>query len=379
MLFRKFSFPILLCLVLLCHTAGSQSIKGDTIYVNTEVEVAVRFPELLENYYTIPNKSDINIKSLGNGFTLTAKNKFARAITLFVIEGSRNHHFFLLFKKDINYYTLGEIDYDFSTTKKLEAHVKQKIAEREAMGNYTDIITKAKASLDAKNYSEAVEGYKKALTLMPNDGYVQKQLDKATKLLNSGNKKKDKQSKTDIPTEKNRADYTADDLKKYYPGIDFSKPPAEQKFDLMDAYDGNKESKYYPQVMQKEPRLDISAKDHHVTLTCLGISFSEKRIYVDLAINNDSKSDFLTGVVKLFLKEVTGKLIEYYPLYIYPPNLPVIQPGKGSRILVICKAMGVDDKEKLLINLTDRLNKVELKLAINGSTYNEEYLRAGSK
>lgn len=379
MLSRKYTLLPLLCLFHLCQPARSQSIKGDTIYVNTEVEVAIRFPERPENFSTLPSVSDINLRSLSTGFTLIAKKKFSKPITLFVIEGKRSHHFFVFFKKDINYANIAEIDYDYSTVKKLEAHVRQKIAESEAVKNYEDIITAANASLDAKNYEQAIEGYKKALAIRPNDKYVQKQLDKANKGLNGGSRKKIKGNNPDEPAEKNRPAYTAEDLKKYYPAIDFSKPPPEQKFDLMEAYDPAKEMKYYPQVMQAEPRLDISAKDNRVKLTCRAISFSEKRVYIDLLISNSSKNDFLTGMVNLFVKGASGTQVGYYPLFVYPSPLPVIQPGNESRILVISQAMGVDDKESLILNLTDRLNKTELKLSIKGTAYNEEYLRSGTK
>ena len=56
-------------------TVSGQTINGDTIYVDATAEIALKFPSKLTNFYTIPADAPYNLKSLGNGFTISAQKK----------------------------------------------------------------------------------------------------------------------------------------------------------------------------------------------------------------------------------------------------------------------------------------------------------------
>ena len=262
--------------------AQGLNIDGDTIFVNTEAEIMVRFPTLPSFFNTVPSNAPYNFKTAGTGFSITAKTEKTKPAPLFVNEGGRNHKFFVVFKKNINYNNDTEIDYDFSTVKKLEQHIKmtaikkagtkietestprdekkgkpskkgktvestsanyytlletgddllkdkkyqeakisfekaaslrpddqipkqrldeirirmavqEKDAKQGKNKQYAEIISGAKANLNAKKYDKAREGYKKALELIPGDNYASHQLEKITVLINSENGNKEQQ------------------------------------------------------------------------------------------------------------------------------------------------------------------------------------------
>jgi hypothetical protein len=117
-------FFLLFLLLLTDVCSKAQSINGDTIYVDARAEIAVRFPSMPSFFYTVPSDAPYNLKTLGTGFTIIAKKKNTATATLVVTEGKRTHHFYIAYKKNIDYNNLKETDYDYSTTKKLKDHVK---------------------------------------------------------------------------------------------------------------------------------------------------------------------------------------------------------------------------------------------------------------
>ena len=106
-------------------SAQKYSISGDTIFVNAEVEVRIRFPSLPSSFYTAPTNAPFNFKTIGKGFTIIAKSDNTKPATLFVTEGKREHRFIISFKKKIDFNNQDEIDYDYSSKKKLKRHIKQ--------------------------------------------------------------------------------------------------------------------------------------------------------------------------------------------------------------------------------------------------------------
>ena len=210
--------PIFLFVLVMCFYVPSvkaQELKGDTVYVNTEAEVLVRFPTLPDFFNTVPSNAPYNFKTAGTGFTVIAKEENSKSAPLTVSEGGRTHHLILVFKKDINYDNDAELDYDYSSIKKLEQQIKEsksttaqkskttkaevsmdKIsnAELERNTKYVEITTEAKAHLDLMEYAKAKEGYKQALQIRPNDLYANNQIEKIDKILQEekGNKEQEK-------------------------------------------------------------------------------------------------------------------------------------------------------------------------------------------
>jgi hypothetical protein len=119
-----FSLFFLLFIVQVTY-AQKYNIAGDTVYVNSETEVRIRFPSMPSSFYTAPLNAPYNFKTLGKGFTVSAKQDNTKPAALFVMEGSHEHRFILVFKKKINYSNTDEIDLDYSSKKKLKRHVKQ--------------------------------------------------------------------------------------------------------------------------------------------------------------------------------------------------------------------------------------------------------------
>jgi len=116
----------------LLTVAKGQNIAGDTIFVNAEAEVAIKFPARLSNFYTSPNNAPYNLKSLSSGLTVNAKSEDTKPAFLYVTEGGRTHHFVVAFKKDINYDNDAELFLDYGTVKKLDQHVKQMSSRKQS-------------------------------------------------------------------------------------------------------------------------------------------------------------------------------------------------------------------------------------------------------
>ncbi|MEO6328784.1 MAG: hypothetical protein ABIO55_07625 [Ginsengibacter sp.] len=119
--------------------AQSLNITGDTIFVNAEAEIQVNFPTLPKSFSTLPNNAPYSLKSLGTGVNIIAKSENTKPATLLVSEGGRNHHFVVVFKKDINYNNDAELVYDYSTVKKLEQHIRE-IEARKVAGSKKTVV-----------------------------------------------------------------------------------------------------------------------------------------------------------------------------------------------------------------------------------------------
>lgn len=226
MRFKYFQFLIIASFFSLSQTKA-QEIKGDTIYVNAEAEILVRFPAMPGYFNTIPSNAPYNFKTAGNGFTVIAKSENTKPTPLTVSEGGRTHRFILAFKKDINYDNDAELDYDYSTIKKIEDRIKfdqlrkqhevaavqetastnteapsnkssVKSAEEENNQKYLSLTTDAKKNLDQKKYQEAKSLFAQALKVKPGDLYASNQIEKIDEILTEQNKLQEKQKSKDL-------------------------------------------------------------------------------------------------------------------------------------------------------------------------------------
>lgn len=206
-------YRFILLLVFVCGISINRSeaqelnITGDTIFVNTEAEIMVRFPTLPTYFNTTPPTAPYNLKTAGTGFTITSKAERTKSAPLTVMEGGRTHKFMLVFKKNINYNNDAEIDYDFSTIKKLEQHIKlaslkkagaqseisptpvavkddkkvktskkDKAAEN-AAANYYALLETGDNFLKDKKFQDAKLSFEKAAALRPGDQIPKQRLD----------------------------------------------------------------------------------------------------------------------------------------------------------------------------------------------------------
>ena len=360
----------IILLVLAGTMANAQSITGDTIYVNSKVEVAISFPVMPNSFYTNPVDAPYSIKTLGTGFTIIAKSKNTEPASLSVTEGKRSHLFYLVYKKNINIYNINETFLDYSTVKKLEEHIKQKAASREFNNRYTALAASAKNNYDQKKYNEAKSDYEQILKMKSDDKNAVSQLKKINKILNTANKSKGKQKTNDNPAKTSNEE----GLKTKYPEINFEIPPPEQQFDEADLAIGKNKNTLI-EVLAERPRLDIDDDSHKIKIICQGLSFKNKAVYIKLLIRNKSKDDFLTGAAVLTWEKKSGKPVNLFPLYLYPETLPIIKAGNEATIIYVARPANIADKDVLHFKLNDRLNKIKLDIKIKGSVYTEESIR----
>ena len=166
---KQYCTHILVVLLFLAAGVHAQSITGDTIYVNTKMEVSVSFPSRVSDFYTNPVDAPYNIKTFNDrsATTISAKNKNTLPASLTVVEGKRTHLFFIVFKKNISFSNTQETHLDYSTMQKLEDHVKQVAASRALDKKYTVLKTSAENNIEQKKYKEAQEDCLQMLNLKP--------------------------------------------------------------------------------------------------------------------------------------------------------------------------------------------------------------------
>lgn len=277
------------------------------------------------------------------------------------------------------------------------------IREKERMDRYNKASRSAELAKTEKRYGDAINSYNEALAINPSNESLQKGLKialyqhglqvekakadetalaaKAQKPAESKKKgrKKEIQKNTEsdnpnlatVDNEKGAVPYTAEELKSKYPAIDFTTLPPQQPLNK-DAVNSLQLQQAFKQVLTENPRLDISATDQAVKIICQGIFFKDKNSCFRFLVQNNSENDFLTGAMMLSWTRLLGNKVKLYPSDIFPSFLPVIKPGSEAVVVYVCKSYVVDNKEKMEFELTDRLEKINLKLNFSGKVYNDE-------
>lgn len=200
---KLFLFSLMLALFsgITITQAQDLNINGDTIYVNAEAEVMVRFPTMPTYFNTTPSNAPYNFKTAGTGFTIIAKAERTKPAPLVVNEGGRTHKFLIVFKKNIDYNNDAEMDYDYSTKKKLEQHILEKESvnnntivdnnkteKKSKKGNkdreedyplagYYALLEQGDKDMKDRNYASAKNNFEKAQKLRPTDQIPKIRLD----------------------------------------------------------------------------------------------------------------------------------------------------------------------------------------------------------
>ena len=270
---------------------------------------------------------------------------------------------------------------------------------------FHDLIVQADKSMTAQNFKDAEQQYGEALKIKPDHEYasrrmeiavyqfdlskkVSKNKDVAKNNEPSGNEKSrgkndpdmasvipQKQTASPYQFQADPIPYSTEELKTKYPDIDFKLLPPDQPFNEEAVDDSKENTQTYIQVLNDKPRLDIDDKSHKIKLTCQGLNFEDRSVYVKLLIQNNSDNDFLTGSMMLTWTRRSGAHIKLFPLYLFPSSLPIVKPGFEAVIIYVCKSYNIGDDEKLKFELNDRMNKIKLSLSFKGSVYNEESMR----
>lgn len=336
-------YPVILLLLLISFAgkqAGAQTLNGDTIYVNAEAEVAVRFPSLPSFFNTVPSNAPYNFKTLGTGFTIIAKSENTAPAPLFVTEGSRSHRFVLAFKKDINYDNEAELDYDFSSTKKIDQHNKRKEAgtvkqdvtevkpektkgdsrkdkkakvedERSGSGAYYSLLESGEQKMKQQLFGEAKVDFEKAKAMRPEDLLPSQRLEEVK--IKLADKEKD------VQLEKN---------KKYVAVTTAAKSDLDQK-KYKEAEDG------YKQALELKPN-DLYATRQLDKISKLLNEENEKKDR--LKLQEVYKGYIADGEKALKQNQLTAARIAFEQALVITPN----------DALAKSKLSSIDDKEKQL-------------------------------
>lgn len=271
---------------------------------------------------------------------------------------------------------------------KLEAYKK----EEELDQKYRDALKRANQAVLDKKYDVAKAAYTEVLSLRPDNDYAQQRLKIVNYQMEKENIAKVKEPAIKKPVDNNPViakkedkkviidsallkaaplPYSPAELKVKYPNIDFTVLPPEQPFNE-GATNSLENATIFRDIILETPRLDISTTENKIKLTCQGINFEGANTYIKFLIQNNDKSDFLTGAMMLTWTKRSGSRIKLYPIYLYPAFLPIVTPGKEAIVIYVCKSYYINDNEKLSFELTDRLNKIKLAIDIPGTKYNTE-------
>jgi tetratricopeptide (TPR) repeat protein len=212
---KRYFFLMLFFFTAISHISFAQKLEiaGDTIYVNAEAEVMLRFPKLPTFFNTIPSNAPYNFKTASTGFTIIAKQEKTKPAPLLVTEGGRDHKFLLVFKKNINYNNDAEMDYDYSTTKKLEEHIKNVLTGKSSENqktelpkgkkkkneektedlsrNYYVLLEEGDLNLKNKNLVTAKKMFEDAQKIRPDDQIPKQRLEEIRIILSDQAKSKD--------------------------------------------------------------------------------------------------------------------------------------------------------------------------------------------
>jgi len=304
--------------------------------------------------------------------------------------------------KPNQYYPLTQINYlsaeirnqqkDKEDRAKLEAYQKEADQEQK----YLAALKKGKQAVADKKYEEAKAAYTEVLSFRPDHEYalhmltvIDFQMSKENIAKNkknedtkqTANEKKDKVNKT---TDKPKAEpvaipvtpipYTPAELKTKYPDIDFANLPPEQPFNA-EAVNTTENATMFRDMLAESPRLNLTDSKDKIKLTCQAINFEGSNTYVKFMVENNSKTDFLTGAMMLTWTKRSGNKIKLYPVYLFPAFLPIVTPGNQAVVIYVCKSYFINDNEKLNFEMSDRLNKIKLEIDISAKKYNEEEAR----
>jgi tetratricopeptide (TPR) repeat protein len=117
-------FPLSIIAIREANAQGTK-IQGDTIFVNSDVEVEIKFPSPDVEGRWVDRNPPYVLSLTPTSIFIHAKVDNVPCSRLVVNEGKRDHSFVVCYKKNINQDVLKEVQYDYSTLKKIQQRVKE--------------------------------------------------------------------------------------------------------------------------------------------------------------------------------------------------------------------------------------------------------------
>jgi hypothetical protein len=164
--------------------AQKNNITGDTIFVNTEQELQIKFPSDKIEYRWLNLNPPYTVSFAPNSLLIHAKTDSAKCSTLSVFEGPgpRNHSLIVCYNKDIS-----KDLYDYSTVARLQQRIKEISAREEVKiaagkepsadaSNITALLQEGDKEQQNGLFDQAQAKYEKVLQDQPGNEYAAKQL-----------------------------------------------------------------------------------------------------------------------------------------------------------------------------------------------------------
>jgi len=168
-------------------------------------------------------------------------------------------------------------------------------------------------------------------------------------------------------------DINKDELNRKYPDIEFTQPPPAQIFSYT-MLDYSKQIQYInKEILLEKTRINLMDILNRVHLKCQLISFKEDYIYFRFLIENTDTTDFLTGPMIMNIAKKNENLKKLAPIFI--SDFPIVLPGKERVIVYVIKPIILQNDESLVFEMSDRLNKVKLKVNISSTIFDIERAR----
>ena len=162
-----------------------------------------------------------------------------------------------------------------------------------------------------------------------------------------------------------------DEVKAQYPNIDFTKPPADQRFGSQ-RIDSSKQGAFIrKEIISKSPRINVGNNvTDKIRITCQSINFKDQYIYFRFTIKNNDTSAFLTGPMMLSVAKKNSQENQVLPLFI--SDFPIVLPTQEKSFAYVIPVMLLWNDETLSFEVSDRVNNKKMSLNINEVIFNME-------
>lgn len=187
---------------------------------------------------------------------------------------------------------------------------------------------------------------------------------------------KEEQERAKKEAEEAKTTYTQAELWKKYPNIVFGDPPDGQHMtgEYYVPTDTAENYRVSQLLLAMPPWLSASSDTvANVSITLQSMLFSGVNCYMRFTVHNKSKKDFLIGNMNLEWHKDSKGTTNLFPCYVNGYN--VVLPGKDYTLIYVSRAVNASDDDRFMFTLTDRFQKIGLKVPVSGKDYNIEMVR----
>lgn len=141
-----------------------------------------------------------------------------------------------------------------------------------------------------------------------------------------------------------------------------------QVFDTTDEENMKQNKEFSKKFITQPSRLNISDSSNDVKLTCQGIAFNGKNVFIKFLIRNESSSPFNIGNFQLLYLKNYGILKKLNPRYI--SETPAILPNKDYPVVYVTEApRSIQPDEVFVFEMEDQSKQIHMIVNVAGADF----------